>query len=164
MEDRIAKLKTPEECEVFARNVLERGRPELAQQALRRSVELRAGSYGAKTAAEKECLRAVYAYEEVISARNGRRTRATRTWQMIERHGILGAVERAVNRPIETLGYSSLVEMGMQDFAFEAVVLRHPDLFSPETVQRSRERMKHWQATSVAAEDGDQAGRTPSAR
>jgi len=63
---------------------------------------------------------------------------------MIKRHGIIGAVERAVNRKRETVGYTALIEMGMQDFAFEAVVDRYPNLFSPEAVARARARMEKW--------------------
>ena len=96
------------------------------------------------SAAETEALEAIYAYEEVLTKKNGRRTRATRTWQMIRRHGIIGAVERAVDRDTETAGYIALVEMGLEDFAFEAVVLRHPEVFSDSAVQRSRERLRSW--------------------
>jgi hypothetical protein len=64
---------------------------------------------------------------------------------MIERHGIIGAVERAVNRPDDTLGYTALVEMGMQEFAFERVVQRHPDRFSAKALARSNERLKDWE-------------------
>jgi hypothetical protein len=110
-------------------------------------VELRALAHGAKSQTERECLEAIYAYEEVLTAKNGRRTRASRTWQMIERHGILGAVERAVNREAETAGYTALLEMGLQDYAFEAVVVRHPELFTPETVQRSQSRVDEWKRT-----------------
>ena len=147
MDERVANLKTPEECERFARNALERNRRDLADEARKRVVELRAQAYGAKTQAERECLEAIYAYEEVLTAKNGRRTRASRTWQMIKRHGILGAVERAVNREAETAGYTALLEMGLQDYAFEAVVVRHPELFSPETVQHSKARADEWRQT-----------------
>lgn len=147
MDERVAKLKTPEECERFAKNALERNRRDLADEARKRAVALRAMAYGAKTEAERECLEAIYAYEEVLTAKNGRRTRASRTWQMIERHGILGAVERAVNRETETAGYTALLEMGLQDYAFEAVVVRHPELFSPETVQHSHARVNEWKCT-----------------
>jgi len=145
MDEKVAKLKTPDECERFAKNALERNRRDLADEARKRAVELRAATYGAKTQAERECLEAVYAYEEVLSSkRGGRRIRASRTWQMIQRHGILGAVERAVNRDVETTGYTALLEMGLQDYAFEAVVVRHPELFSPETVRHSRMRVDEW--------------------
>jgi hypothetical protein len=147
MDEKVTRLKTPEECERFAKNALERNRRDLADEARKRSVELRAEAYGAKTRAERECLEAIYAYEEVLTAKNGRKTRASRTWPMIKKHGILGAVERAVNREAETAGYTALLEMGLQDYAFEAVVVRYPELFSPETVQRSRTRVDEWKRT-----------------
>jgi len=143
MDERVRRLKTPEECEIFRTNV-QKTLPALAQEARRRGVELRAAAYGAKGTAEKEALCAVYAYEEVLSKKHGRTTRASRTWQMIKRHGIIGAVERAVNREHETVGYAALLEMGMQDFAFEAVVARYPELFSPKAVARARVRMEEW--------------------
>ena len=146
MDEIISRLKTPEECEQLAKNVLEKN-PELARQARRRAVELHAAAYGAESAAEREALQAVYAYEQVLSKTRGKKTRASRTWQMIKRHGILGAVERAVNRKDVTMGYKSLIEMGMQDFAFEAVVMRYPSLFSPEALKRATQRMREWEQT-----------------
>jgi hypothetical protein len=143
MDERIARLETPEECEQFANNVADR-LPELAQEARRRAVELRTELHNAATDAEREALQAVYAYERVLSQTRGKNVRATRTWQMIERHGIINAVEKAVNRKDVTVGYTALVKMGMQDFAFEAVVCRHPTVFSAEALKRSRERMKEW--------------------
>ena len=143
MNDIISKLKTPKECEQLASNVAQRS-PDLAKAARRRAVELRADSHGAKSEVEREALQAVYAYERTLFQKHGKNIRASRTWQMIDRHGILGAVERAVNRPTETAGYTALVELGMSDFAFEAVVCRHPEMFSVEAVEKSKERMKNW--------------------
>lgn len=56
------------------------------------------------------------------------------------------ARRRAVDRSTDTLGFSALAEMGLLDFAFEAVVLRYPDLFSETAVQRSKARMKEWES------------------
>jgi hypothetical protein len=53
-------------------------------------------------------------------------------------------VERAVNRPHETAGYTALLEMGLEKYAFEAVILRYPELFSEEAVRHSQERMEQW--------------------
>ncbi len=144
MDARVARLKSPEDCEQFAKNVEERGKPELALQARRRALEIRAEQRGAKTEVEKEALQAIYAYEEFLTRKNGRRTRAMRTWQMIERRGILPAIERLVNRKTDASGYTALVEMGMQDFAFEAIVLRYPEEFTSETVQRAKHRLEGW--------------------
>ena len=152
MDEAVQRLKTPAECEQFIKNVQEKF-PDLVLEARRRAVELRAVTHGAETAAENEALKAVYAYEEVLSAKRGRRTRASRTWQMIKRHGIIGAVERAVNRKDETTGYTTLIEMKMEDFAFEAVVLRHRELFSPETVERAKIRMTGLVTVPPSAEE-----------
>jgi hypothetical protein len=84
------------------------------------------------------------AYEAVLAEKHGRRTLASRTWQMIQRHGIVSAVERALER--ETIGYTALVELGLERYAFEALVLRHPDSFSKDTVEQCRERAAQWTA------------------
>ena len=78
MDETVRRLKTPQECEQFIKNVQEKY-PALVIEARRRSVEMRAEAYGAKTEAENEALKAVYAYEEVLSAKRGRRTHASRT-------------------------------------------------------------------------------------
>lgn len=148
MNEIVAKLKTPEECFVFEKNVLDRGRPDLALAARKRAVELRAIQHGAATDVERECLEAIFAYEQVLSEKNGKKTRASRTWPMIERHGVIGAAERAVDRKDDTAGYTALVNMGLQDYAFEAVILRHPQFFSAKAVIRSKERIGAHSLTS----------------
>ena len=61
---------------------------------------------------------------------------------MIKTYGIIEAVNRAVGRSKDTMGYTTLVEMGLEEFAFEVIVLRHPQLFSDEAVTRSKERLR----------------------
>jgi hypothetical protein len=75
---------------------------------------------------------------------------------MIRNRGIINAVEEIVTRERDSLGYTVLVEEGMEDMSFEAVVLRHQDVFSPEAVRQSRERLDGW----VNGERGA-AGRNP---
>jgi len=137
----IATIKTPEACEQFARNVEARGKPELAQLARRRAIELQADQHGAATTAERDALEAVYAYERTLFVKHGRAIRASRTWQMIKRRGILPAVEQVVTRPDESTGYEALVSMGLQDKSFEAVVLRHPGKFSDAAQRASKARL-----------------------
>ncbi len=149
MDERVTRCETPEQCEQFAINVQHR-LPELAKAARRRAVELRAACYGAATIAEQEAIQAVFAYERALSARQGRNVRASRTWQMIKRHGIIPAVEKAVSRKDDVSGYKTLVDMGMLDFAFESVVCRHPCVFSAEALKRSQERLAEWEAQEKA--------------
>jgi len=141
MDEIIGKLKTPEECYQLAKNVLKRN-PELAKDARRRAVELKAISKGMSDGVEYELYKAVYAYEEALTEKNKKTTHASRTWQMIERHGIIGAAERAVDRKLDTPGYKLLVEMGMPDLTFESVIVRYPDVFNETSVMRSKERLR----------------------
>jgi hypothetical protein len=144
MDERVKKLRTADECANFGKNAAARSRPDLAREAQLRSIQLRAEQHGLVSEAEREALQAIYAYEEVLFKKNGRRTRATRTWQMIDRHGIIGAIERAVDRDQETAGYQALVKMGLQELAFEAVILRHPSLFSEGALEKSKKRLQTW--------------------
>jgi len=141
MDDIIQKLKTPQECEQLEKNVKDRN-PDLAREARRRAVELKAASHGGISKVEIELLKALYAYEAVLTKKNNRNTRAARTWQMIDRHGIIGAAERAVDRKIEPAGYKLLAEMGMHDLTFGAVIVRHPSAFKPEVVSRATARLE----------------------
>lgn len=141
MDHRVARLKTPAECDAFIENV-RAAHPSLALEARRRAVQLRATEYGANTQAELEALEAVYAYEAALSLQEGKKTRAGRTWPMIKERGILAAVDAIVQRPDDSIGYATLVKMGMKDFAFEQVVLRYPELFSQAAIERSRQRVE----------------------
>ena len=140
----VAKLTTPEECEQFVINVQDK-HPDLALEAKRRAVELRAELAGAKTEVEREALEALYAYEAAISERAGKKTRASRTWPMIKEHGIIGAMERLVNRKADASGYKALVALGMKDLSFEAVVLRHPQAFDSDVVARCKDRLETYE-------------------
>jgi hypothetical protein len=91
---------------------------------------------------ELELLKAFYACEEVLTRKNKKTTRASRTWQMIKRHGIISAAERAADRKIDPTGYKVLIEMGMHDLTFESVLVRYPDAFNREIVSRAKERLK----------------------
>ncbi len=142
MDPRIAKLKSTSECEAFARNALAKNLPELAEQARRRSIDLRADAHAPDSEVERECWRAIYAYEEILASKNGHRQPANRTRQMISKYGLIPAVEKVVARKADASGYTALVDMGLTELAFEAVVLRHREHFSDQAISRSIERLK----------------------
>ena len=136
----VGHLKTPEDCEQVALNV-EAKQPAFAIAARRKAIEIKASTHNAMTDAEVQSLQAVYAYERVMTLERGRKTRATRQWQMVTKLGIIGAVESIVKNPTSKAGYEALVKMSMQDMSFEAVVVRHPDVFSVEAVAQSKQSL-----------------------
>ena len=129
MHELVQRIKQPELCYVFAKNANLRGHPELAVQAYRRAVDLRAEQHETVSAAELSALRAIYAYEEALSFSKGKRTRATGTWQLVNRHGVLPALfKRLQSRDNEEV-LPVLKELGMEDYSFNAVREAHPDAF-----------------------------------
>jgi hypothetical protein len=143
--ERVGRLRTPAECDALARNATERGVPELAKAALYRKLEMLADSHHPANDVERDCLRALYAYEEILRAKHGRPQKANRTRQAIDNKGLVAAMEGFVNRSDRQAGFTKLQEVGLHNFAFEAVVLRHPTHFSDRAVQRSKERMAHFE-------------------
>ncbi|MCU7247961.1 hypothetical protein [Pseudomonas koreensis] len=106
--------------------------------------------FGTTSSAEIESILAVLSYEQTLLQKHGKRQPAAYTWRMLEKHGIVSGVERVVTREAETQGYRALLGLGLQDFAFEAVVVRHPDIFSPEAVEHSASRLRDFEDTLTA--------------
>jgi len=62
---------------------VEAKQPAFAIAARRKAIEIKASTHKATTEAEEQSFQAVYAYERVMTLERGRKTRATRQWQMI---------------------------------------------------------------------------------
>jgi hypothetical protein len=141
MDYRVERLRTPAECENFARNATARNYPDLALEARRKALHLQASTHEAASPAEAEGFAAVYAYELLLTRRNGKKTRATGIWQVIKRYGIIEAIERALSRPPDEEGQVTLRQLGLEDFAFEALVIRREASFSDTAITASKARL-----------------------
>jgi hypothetical protein len=113
----------------------------LAGDARRRAAELRAARHGVGSDVERAALTAVYAYEQALLAKHGKRVRATYTWRMIRKYGVLPTFEKLVGRARATSGFETLAAMGMSDLAYESVVLKYREAFDPAVVARANERI-----------------------
>ena len=132
MHELVARINDPEKCYVFARNAIRKGHPELATQAYRRAVDLRAEQHDAATDAEHAAARAIFAYEEALSHAKGKRTRATGTWQLVNRHGLLAAISKRLRSRNTDETAAALKELGMEDYSFEAVRTAYPEAFEQQ--------------------------------
>jgi hypothetical protein len=144
MDYRVERLRTPAECEIFAKNAIARNHPELALAAHRKAIDLQVSTHETSgSAVETEGLAAVYAYEALLTRRNGKKTRATATWQAVKRYGIIEAVQRAVSKPADEPppGTVTLRDLGLEDLAFEALVIRHEASFSAAAIEASKARL-----------------------
>ena len=121
MHELVARISSPELCYVFARNAVKRGHEDLALQAYRWAVDLRAAEHEEVSEAEAMALKAFYAYEEALSYGQRRRKRATGTWQMVSREGILPTLQkRLLSRSADEM-LPVLKQLQMEDYSFAAV-------------------------------------------
>lgn len=110
-------------------------------KAFARTCSLVATRFSAETEAERDAGEAIAAYEWVLSEKNDRKTYATRVRRMVKQHGILSAIARAVSNGEKSLGLRILADRGQLSYAFENVVLRHPDAFDADIVATARQTM-----------------------
>lgn len=66
---------------------------------------------------------------------------ATRTRQMIARHGHVRALARLMVSPDLQQGFKALRDADLLDHSFEALVVRHPELFSNEVIAAAQWRL-----------------------
>lgn len=137
----VSKLQSLEDCANFLTNAIAKGRGDLEPDVRLRVLQIKAGHHPEVSAVEHDCLMAIYAYEELLSYRNGRKTRANRTWQVIKKYGIIPGIERLVSKEQDPTGIGVLRDMGLSEYTFENVVVRHPDAFSSEAVVFSKARL-----------------------
>lgn len=105
-----------------------------------------AEQFGDTSDAATGAILAVLAYEETLRVKHGRGQPAAYTWRSFRTNGVIPAVEQIVTRSAGSQGLQALLEMGLEEFAFEAVVDRHPESFSAEAVRASRARLHDIQA------------------
>jgi hypothetical protein len=143
MDPAVARLSTPEECEIFIENVRDT-HPELVAPARRRMIELRAKAHDTPTDIERDAWEVIYAYEEALFVKHGKRVGANYTRRKIKKDGMVAAIEHAVKQAKETAGYAMLKDMGLPDLTWESLVVKHPKHFSPEAVARAKQRLDEW--------------------
>ena len=141
MDYRVERLRTPAECQIFAINAIARKRPDLAMEAHRRAVDLQAATHETGSPVEAEAFAATYAYEALLTRKNGKKTRATKSWAVVKSHGIIEAIPQCVSRPQEPGSFAALRELGLESLAFESLVVRHEASFDDATVRVSKDRL-----------------------
>jgi hypothetical protein len=90
----------------------------------------------------RDVWRAIAAFELLMTERNGKRTRAARTRQKLDRDGPVKLVADLALRPTPSDGFVTLVENGMADLTFEYIAIRHADEFEPGVITAARKRLE----------------------
>jgi len=90
----------------------------------------------------REFQKAMNDYEAYLTDKNGKMTRATRTWTTVRKHGVKKAITNLVTRKTDAFGFTGLVDYGGVDSTFEALVLRFKNDFSSEAIEASAKRIE----------------------
>ena len=144
MDARINRLKTANECDIFEKNVRERGFPDLAARARRRAVEFRVAAHQVQSEVERDALAALYAYDQILNSMRARKSSASGPWRLVKQRGVIKAVKALLERDADETHYKTLQETGMEDLALEAIVIKHADAFEPATVKLCADRLSDW--------------------
>ena len=81
-------------------------------------------------------------YESYLTDKNGKITRATRTWDTIRKYGVKAGITNLVTRKTDAIGFTGLVEYGGVDSTFESLVRKFQNDFSPEAIEASVKRIE----------------------
>ena len=66
---------------------------------------------------------------------------ASRTREMINRYGAIQALTKLMNSPDEQKGFKALRDKGELRYTFEAVIIKHSDKFTRQTVEVAQWRL-----------------------
>lgn len=89
---------------------------------------------------EHDVWQSIHALEGALKQERQKTIRLSRTRQKIARDGEIKTVRDLVTgKPSE--GFAMLIERGMPERTFEALTLRHPDIFSEEVRQHAKDRL-----------------------
>ena len=124
MHELVLRIHEPELCYVFAANAAKRGHEDLAHQAYRRAVDLRAAEHTDVSESERLALKAFYAYEEALSWGQRKRKRASGTWQMVKKVGILPTLKKRLASQSGVEVAEVLKQLNMEDYSFRSVAAK----------------------------------------
>lgn len=115
-------------------------RDDVWQQAFRRLCELE--GLNQTDPIHRDFYATLRAYEELLTQKNGRTTRASRTRQKLRSKGVVQCLEDWATNSAPTEGFELLVISGMPELTGEHLVIKYADRFSKEAVAAAKARLR----------------------
>jgi hypothetical protein len=135
-----ANFDDPDKLRRIANNARRLGRTDFVRNCQARIAELAGAAY--EDAIESEFWQALAIAEELAAERNGKATRMTQTRQKHTRQGVVKCLEDIVSKDAITEAFTALIAAGKPELVFEAIVLRHSELFSEGAIQASTQKLE----------------------
>ena len=124
---------------VLMANVRERGREDIWREAFSKLCSLQ--GMDQTDPLHRDFYQTLAAYEELLTEKNGRTTRASRTRQKLQKKGVVRCLEDWAISLTPTDGYNLLIERGMVELTGEFLVQKYPERFSVEAVTAAKSRL-----------------------
>ncbi len=135
----ITKLSDPKEIRTVMENSKTKNRKDVYQAAFIRLCEVEGMSY--EDPLHRDFYQVLAAYEQLLTEKNGKTTKASRTRQKLKRHGIEKCLEDWATSTSPTQGFELLVAANMRELTGEYIILKYPERFSDEAVQAAEKRL-----------------------
>ncbi len=135
----IAGYTDPNDLRTLMTNAKRLGRDDIWREAFQRLCSLE-GSEQTEPL-HRDFYRTLAAYEHLLSEKNGRATRASRTRLKLKAKGVVQCLEDWATSKAPTEGYELLMAHGMAEMTGERLVLTYPEQFSAEAVAAATARL-----------------------
>lgn len=136
----ISKCVDPARLREGMKNAKSRQRMDIYWQAFRRLCEM--GGLNYDSLLEREFYSTLAAYEELLSEKNGKTTKASRTRQKLQRRGVIQCLEDWAVANAPTDGFKLLIDTGLIELTGEHLMLKYPEHFSRNALENARHRLE----------------------
>jgi hypothetical protein len=140
MKKPVSGYTNPKDLRNLMANAKRLGHEDIWREAFRRLCVLEGLNYDDPL--EQDFYAMLTAYEELLTAKNGKRQPAIRTRQKLRNKGVVQCLEDWATNASVTQGFQMLVENGLAELTGEALVMKHSNRFSERAVVSATNRLR----------------------
>ena len=137
-----SKLKSPEECQTLMKRYKDSDKI-LYKAAFKRYLEIVINEYENESdPLVRDFYKTVPAYEQLLTEKNGRTTRAIRTLQKVKNKGVHQSLIDWMQAKEVKDGFKLLIENNLEEYTAEYLVIKYKDRFPGEILETAVKRLK----------------------
>ncbi|MAL09299.1 MAG: hypothetical protein CMF74_06515 [Maricaulis sp.] len=140
--EKIAQLRTADECRGLMTNAERLGNEEVHRLAFQRLCVLAGEAEEIDDEREREFAQVLAAHEELLSQKNGRKTKATRLRAKYKAKGLNACLADWPAAPDTTANLETLAQHGLGAFTGDYLIVKHADEFDTKIVAAATKRLK----------------------
>jgi hypothetical protein len=135
----ISGYTDPADLRTLMTNAKRLGRDDIWREAFQRLCALEGADQTEPL--HRDFYQTLAAYEQLLSQKNGRATRASRTRMKLKSKGVVQCLADWVLSKTPTEGYELLMASGLPEMTGEQIVLNHPEQFPADVVAAAKSRL-----------------------